>query len=197
MNKSLMIFALIFSCQLTAFEKLSDAYLVQYGNSQAELRIVQYFSFTCPHCVALFRKQFQQIKEDYIETGKVSWVFHPVPMDLLTVQGMDCLSKLSEREKKIFLEAILEELFIDQPKLSLQLMQKGMEVLGKPIKELQEKAYLAETAAFHDSFHFLKQDQIIEALPSVDVNGKFLSAQVPDIDFIEELLRTTGRSHEN
>lgn len=136
MKKTLIICAFILSCKLTAFEKLPALYLIQYGSSQAPLRIIQYFSFTCPHCIALFRKQFQQIKEDYIETERISWVFHPVPMDLLTVQGMDCLSKLSEREKKIFLEAILEELFIDQPKLSAQLMEKGMEVLGKPIKDL-------------------------------------------------------------
>lgn len=101
MKKSLMICALILGYKLMAFEKLPDPYLVQYGNPQAPLNIVQYFSFTCPHCIALFRKQFQHIKEDYIETEKISWVFHPVPMDLLTLQGMDCLSKLSEREKDL------------------------------------------------------------------------------------------------
>lgn len=186
-----MICALILGYKLMAFEKLPDPYLVQYGNPQAPLNIVQYFSFTCPHCIALFRKQFQHIKEDYIETEKISWVFHPVPMDLLTVQGMDCLSKLSEREKKIFLEAILEELFIDQPKLSAQLMEKAMVLLGKPIRDLQQKTYLSETSAFQDAFQFLKQDQIVDAVPSIDVNGKFLSAQVPDIDFIEDLLRTS------
>ena len=188
MKKYLIAPLLALSCTVLGFENLPDPYLVKYGSPQAPLSIVQYFSFTCPHCVAQFRTLFQQIKESYIDTGKISWIFHPVPMDLLTVQGMDCLSKLPERERKIFLEAILEELSFDQPKLTVQLMQKGMDLLGKPIKDLQDKGYLSESAAFQDAFQFLKQGGELEAVPSVEVNGKFISAQIPDIEFIEEHL---------
>jgi len=195
--KKKFICTLLFSLKLFAFDKLPDSYTVHYGNPQAPIQIIQYYSFTCPHCVALFRKQFQQIKDNYIDTGKIAWIFHPVPMDFLTVQGMDCLSKLSDREKKIFLEAILEELLIDQPKISAQMMQKGMELLGKPVKDLQEKSYLSQTTAFQDAFQFLKQAEVIEAVPSVDVNGKFLSAQIPDIHFIEEQLCSNRKGHED
>ena len=188
MKKHLIVPLLTFSCTVFGFENLPDPYLVQYGSPQAPLSVIQYFSFTCPHCVAQFRTQFQQIKERYIDTGKIAWTFHPVPMDLLTVQGMVCLSELPERERKIFLEAILEELSIDQPKLTVQLMQKGMDLLGKPVTELQEKSYLSESTAFQDAFQFLKQGDELEAVPSVEVNGKFISAQIPDIEFIEEQL---------
>lgn len=187
MKKTLLL-ALLFSYQLFAFDKMPEPYLVQYGTKKAPLHIIQYYSFTCPYCVAHFREQFQQIKEDYIDRGRVCWIFHPVPMDLLTVQGMECLSKLPDQEKKIFLEAVLEELVIDQPTLSAKLMQKGMELLGNPIKDLQDKTYLSETAAFQEAFQFLKEADAIEALPSVDVNGEFFCAQVPDIAFIEDQL---------
>jgi len=188
LRKILTIFLLLFSIQTFAFEKLSDVYTVYYGNKGALVHIVQYYSFTCPHCIALFRKQFQQIKDRYINTGKVSWVFHPVPMDLLTVQGMECLQSLSEQEKKIFLEAILEEVLIDRPTVSALMMQKGMEVIGKPIPQLLEKEYLSETATFFDAFNFLKQEEKVEAVPAVEINGVFLPGEIPDIEFIERAL---------
>lgn len=184
---------LIFTSRLIAFEKLPSDYLVSYGNPESPVRIIQYYSFSCPHCVSLFRNQFQRIQTDFIETEKVYWIFHPVPMDILTVQAMECLSKLSDREKKIFLEAILEEAFIDEPKLSATLMQRGMEILGKPIKDLHEKDYLTDTKTIQDAFTFLKQADEIEALPSVEVNGTFVHAQVPDIAFIEKQVGDDAR----
>lgn len=187
-----LLFILSF-VQVFAIEKLSKDYLVYYGKEDAPVNIIQYYSFTCPHCVALFRKQFQQIKENYIDTGKIAWVFHPVPMDLLTIQAMDCLQKLSPREKKIFLEAILEEVLIDKPKLSATFLQKAMEVFEKPIPNLQEKGYLSETNAFLDAFHFIKEETI-EAVPSVEVNGMFIEGQVPDVAFIEKTLAERGKS---
>lgn len=189
MKKILLFFVIVLPINLLAFEKLSDDYCVYYGNKDSDVTIIQYYSFTCPHCVTLFRKEFQKIKEAYIDTQQVNWVFHPIPVDLLTVQGMECLSKLEGREKRIFLEAMLEELIIEQPKVSATLMQKGMEVLGKPIPDLQEKRYLAETGAFNDAFLFLKQDNLIEAVPAAEVNGVLYPGQVPDYEFIERVIK--------
>ena len=178
----------------TAFsiEKLPEPYLIHLGSSKAPLKIVQYYSLTCPHCVALFRKQFQQIKHDHIETDQVQWTFHPVPMDLPTVQAMECLSKLSPKEKEIFLEAILEELAIDKPTFTATLMQKGMEVLKKPITKLQDKEYLSHTTAFDDAFHFLKQNDELNAVPAVEVNGAFIAGEIPDRSFIQKALLNLG-----
>ena len=192
MKKALLLVLCFFCSQAFAFQKLSNNYLVSYGDPHSPVRITQYFSFTCPHCVALYRNHFQQIKKHYINSQKISWVFHPVPMDLLTVQAMECLAHLSDKEKKAFLEAILEELFIDRPGLSASLMQKGMEVLGKPLPKLREKSYLSETKTFQDAFEFLQQDETIEAVPAVEVNDTFLPGLIPDITFLETLLQQIG-----
>jgi hypothetical protein len=187
--KKMLALCCSLASSLFAFDKLPSDYLVTYGSEDAKLTIIQYYSFTCPHCIALFRKEFQKIKEHYIEPKNVYWVFHPVPMDLLTVQAMDCLSKLSERDKKIFLEAVLEEVIIDNPKLSANFLQKAMEIFENPIPKLQDKDYLSNTTAFTAAFHFLKQDDSIEVIPSVEVNGTFIPAQIPDCSYIDELLK--------
>ncbi len=88
-------------------DKLDEKYLVTYGDAQASTQITQYFSLTCPHCLDLFKKDFKDLKNKYIDTKQIAWTFHPVPLDSLTVQAMECLSKLTPRQKSIFLEALL------------------------------------------------------------------------------------------
>lgn len=184
-----VLFAFFLFTKIFGFEPLPNEYLVTYGSPEASTKITQYYSFTCPHCLALFRSQFQEIKERFIDTDTVYWVFHPVPMDLPTVQAMDCLEKLSAHEKRIFLEAILEEVVIERPQISVLLMQKGMEVLKKPITRLSDQAYLSDTNAFLDAFNFLKQERQLKAVPAVEANGILIPDQVPDIAFLETLLR--------
>lgn len=194
MKGILTLLAVLICCAALSVEKLLDPYLVQYGSPEAPVKIIQYYSLTCPHCVALFRKQFKQIKESFIQTGKIHWTFHPVPMDLQTVQVMDCFSKLTPKNREIFLEAILEELAIDRPAFTARLMQKGMEVLENPIPDLQEKAYLSETAAFTDAFNFLKANEDLNAVPAVEVNGRFFKGEIPNIAFIERVLFESGEN---
>ena len=81
---------------------------------------------------------------------------------------------------------------MDNPHISSLLMQKGMEILGKPTPNLGDKEYLSSTDAFLDAFEFIKQDQTVEAVPSVDVNGHLLEGQVPDLAFIHKLLLEFG-----
>ena len=177
-----------------AFEKLPEAYLVSYGDPHAKIQITHFFSFTCPNCVALYREEFSDLKRDYVDSGKVHLTFHPVPMDLLTVQGMHCLEKLSPKEKKIFLEALLEELIIDNPEFSTRLMIKAMDLLDKPTPLLQDRKYLEETAAFTDAFKFLKQEEKIVAVPTVEVNGTIYAKEVPDKHFIEAIIKKSGET---
>jgi hypothetical protein len=167
-------------------EKLSSDYLIRFGDSESKVQIVQYFSFMCPHCLGLFRNDFQKIKSEYVECGKVCWIFHPVPMDLLTIQAMDCLEKLSEKEKRIFLTAILEIMSFDDNSLSLSYMQKAMEIFNKPVPNLKEKEYLSKTKAFQDAFQFLKQKEKIDAVPAVEINEELFLREIPSQEFIEK-----------
>lgn len=44
------------------------------GNADAPVTIVEYASFTCPHCAAFSNDVFPEIKKDYIDTGKVKFI---------------------------------------------------------------------------------------------------------------------------
>ncbi len=45
-----------------------------FGNKDAKIVLVEYFSPTCPHCVTYHKRIFPKIKEKYIDTGKIAYV---------------------------------------------------------------------------------------------------------------------------
>jgi protein-disulfide isomerase len=51
------------------------------GNADAPVTIVEYASYTCPHCANFHAEVFKKLKTDYIDTGKVKFVFREVYFD--------------------------------------------------------------------------------------------------------------------
>lgn len=51
------------------------------GDPDAPVEIVEYASFTCPHCASFHANQFKALKENYVDTGKVRFVYREVYFD--------------------------------------------------------------------------------------------------------------------
>ncbi|MCX8224698.1 MAG: DsbA family protein [Sulfitobacter sp.] len=51
------------------------------GNAEAAVQIVEYASFTCPHCAAFDQGAFKQLKTDYIDTDKIGFTYREVYFD--------------------------------------------------------------------------------------------------------------------
>lgn len=51
------------------------------GSADARVKLVEYASFTCPHCANFHEKVFGQLKADYIDTGKVHFTLREVYFD--------------------------------------------------------------------------------------------------------------------
>lgn len=51
------------------------------GNPDAAVEVIEYASFTCPHCASFHASQYQQLKANYIDTGKISFVYREVYFD--------------------------------------------------------------------------------------------------------------------
>ncbi len=51
------------------------------GQPDAPITVVEYASLTCPHCAAFHTKTFPRVKTNYIDTGKVRWVYRDFPLD--------------------------------------------------------------------------------------------------------------------
>jgi protein-disulfide isomerase len=51
------------------------------GNKDAKVTLMEYASFTCPHCAQFHKDVFKQLKKDYIDTGKIKFVYREVYFD--------------------------------------------------------------------------------------------------------------------
>jgi protein-disulfide isomerase len=51
------------------------------GSPDAKVHMIEYGSFTCPHCKHWHDEVWPQVKKNYIDTGKVSFTFREVYFD--------------------------------------------------------------------------------------------------------------------
>lgn len=52
---------------------------MEMGPKDAKVTIVEYGSASCPHCAAFYKDTFGKLKTDYIDTGKVRFIFREFP----------------------------------------------------------------------------------------------------------------------
>ena len=57
------------------------------GPANASVTVTEYASMTCPHCAAFNENVFPKIKSEYIDTGKVRYVFREFPLDIKAAAG--------------------------------------------------------------------------------------------------------------
>jgi len=169
------------------FQKLPSAYTISYGDPQAPIHVVEYFSFSCPQCLALLKKEFPHVQEKYINPGKVYWSFHPDPADLLTLQAMICLESLSQGDKRLLLEEIAKHLKPHSLRKGCFLLQEIMKSLGKPLPELYDLKWIEKTQAFQKAYTYLSQKQVPSDLPTVEING-ILYENFPTLSFLSRKL---------
>lgn len=51
------------------------------GNPDAKVTLTEYASYTCPHCANFHSAVFKDLKRDYIDTGKIKFVYREVFFD--------------------------------------------------------------------------------------------------------------------
>jgi len=51
------------------------------GPKDAKVTVIEYASFTCPHCARFHGDQLKRLKKDYVDTGKVHFIYRDVFFD--------------------------------------------------------------------------------------------------------------------
>ncbi len=82
------------------------------GDPNAPVEVIEYASTTCGHCRAFHEEVFPQLKEKYIDTGKVrfAWVVMPTPPAEISAAGA-AIARCAG-EDKFF--AVIDDLFDHQ-----------------------------------------------------------------------------------
>lgn len=87
------------------------------GSKDAPVTIIEYASMTCPHCAAFTKDVFPQIKTNYIDTGKVRFIFREFPLDQVALAA-SALARCVAKDDAPKYFAIVDILFKQQNDLA-------------------------------------------------------------------------------
>ena len=79
--------ALMVSAAMPAWAQTTEAPVLPevpdmvLGNLDAKVVLTEYASYTCPHCATFHSSVFKDLKRDYIDTGKIKFVYREVYFD--------------------------------------------------------------------------------------------------------------------
>ena len=77
------------------------------GNKDAKVTIIEYASMTCIHCANFHKNIYPKIKENYIDTNKIKFIYRDFPLDKQALFG-SVLAKCAPKEKYFdFVQLIL------------------------------------------------------------------------------------------
>ena len=82
--------------------------LIVLGADEAPVKIKVFSSLTCPHCANFHIKVVPQIKEKYIQAGKVQLIFIDFPLDQSAFNASKLLHCLDKTKRIVFLDKIYE-----------------------------------------------------------------------------------------
>lgn len=80
MSATTAVSALPAFAQTAASTEITD---MSVGSEDAPITMIEYASFTCPHCANFHSDVYPSIKENYIDTGKVRMIYRGIYFDRL------------------------------------------------------------------------------------------------------------------
>ena len=87
-------------------QQLEDIVL---GDPDAPVTVIEYASMTCPHCASFHTDTLPQLKEQYIDTGKVKFILREFPLDNLAAAA-SLLARCVEQDKYYdFVDVLFEK----------------------------------------------------------------------------------------
>jgi protein-disulfide isomerase len=119
------------------------------GAENAPVTIIEYASMTCGHCADFHNRTYPKLKERYIDTGKVRFIFREFPLDRLALAA-SMLARCAGKDNKDRYFALIEALFHQQKDWAVR----------QPIPPLMQ---IAKQAGFtQEGFEQCLKDQKLE-----------------------------------
>ena len=149
---------------------------ISIGAADAKVKIVEYASFTCPHCADFHEWNWEKLKADYIDTGKVNFTLREVYFDRYGLWA--ALIARCGGEMKYF--GIQDMLFAKQAEWAAsddpQQVVENLKTLGRSagLEDAAMEACLNDTAnaeALIKQFQTNFEADGVEGTPTLFING--------------------------
>jgi len=167
------------------------------GPANASVTVTEYASMTCPHCAAFNENVFPKIKSEYIDSGKVRYVFREFPLDIKAAAGSmlaRCIAK--DDAGKYF--AVVDMLFKQQNDWVVKNTTETLTRIGKQaglsqqaVEDcLKDQALLDKIAADQK---FANEVLKVNSTPTFFINGEMIKGETSFEEFdkrIKSLLKS-------
>ena len=180
LSRILFALLLIFGAPLAgARAEVSDEKVL--GDPGASVTIIEFASLSCPHCAEFHKTRFDWLKENYIDTGKVRFIFRDFPLNrpaLLGSMVAHCadpskyfayLSLLFKNQEKWAFSQPVEEQLVKLARVSGMGQEKLLNCLEDEAlaeKIIQSRLDSQNTYNIESTPSFLVGDQLIVGVPS-------------------------------
>ena len=167
------------------------------GPANATVTITEYASMTCPHCAAFTETVFPKIKSEFIDSGKIRFVFREFPLDIKAAAGSmlaRCIAK--DDSGKYF--AVVDLLFKQQNDWVTKNTTETLTRIGKQAGLsqqaveacLKDQALLDKIAADQK---FASEVLKVNSTPTFFINGEMVKGETSFEEFgkkINSLLKS-------
>jgi len=167
------------------------------GPANATVTVTEFASMTCPHCAAFTEKVFPKIKSEYIDSGKIRFVFREFPLDVKAAAGSmlaRCIAK--DDAGKYF--AVVDMLFRQQNEWVLKNTTETLIRIGKQaglsqqqVEDcLKDQALLDKIAADQK---YANEVLKVNSTPTFFINGEMVKGEQSFEEFdkrIKSLLKS-------
>ena len=161
------------------------------GPANASVTITEYASMTCPHCAAFNEAVFPKIKSEYIDSGKVRYVFREFPLDIKAAAGSmlaRCIAK--DDSGKYF--TVIDLLFKQQNDWVLKNTTETLTRIGKQaglsqqaVEDcLKDQALLDKIAADQK---YANEVLKVDSTPTFFVNGEKIKGETSFDEFDKKI----------
>ena len=161
--------------QVNSVDADDDAF---FGDENAPVTIIEFSDYQCPFCERFWSETLPSIKSEYIDTGKVKFVYRDFPLNALhpmaesAALAAECAGEQGDEAYFKYHDKIFE----NQQSLSVENLKKWAKELGYNIDScLDSKKYLSEVNGdLSDG-----QSAGISGTPGFLINGIKLSGAQP------------------
>ena len=157
------------------------------GPKDASVTITEFASMTCPHCAAFNAEVFPKIKSEFIDTGKIRYVFREFPLDIKAAAGSmlaRCIAK--DDSGKYF--AVIDMLFKQQADWVMKNTTETLTRIGKQaglsqqgVEDcLKDQALLDKIAADQK---YASEVLKVDSTPTFFINGEKIKGEASFEEF--------------
>ena len=161
------------------------------GPANAPVTITEYASMTCPHCAAFNEQVFPKIKSEYIDTGKVRYIFREFPLDIKAAAG-SMLSRCIAKDDSAKYFAVTDLLFRQQADWVAKNTTDALTRIGKQagLSQQQVEACLKDQSLLDKIVadqKYASEVLKVDSTPTFFINGEMIRGETSFEEFDKKI----------